>query len=204
MQEEYNQLSDEQLVVLAQARDDLAEETLIRKYKSLIKNKSHLYFVAGSDAEDVMQEGMIGLFKAIHSYREGKNASFRTYADLCINRQILSAVKQATRMKYSPLNTSISIDNNSSNENSDLSIADTLHSSLQENPESIIIMKEKMERLENEGKGFFSELESKVLVEFLQGKNYYEIGKQMDKSPKSIDNALQRIRKKLENHLNGV
>lgn len=204
MQEDYNQLSDEQLVTLAQARDDLAEETLIRKYKTVIKNKSHFYFVSGADAEDVMQEGMIGLFKAIHSYKEGKNATFRTYADLCINRQILSAVKQATRMKYSPLNTSISIDHNGSNENNDLSIADTLYSSLEENPETIIIMKEKMEKLENEGKSFFSELESKVLMEFLQGKNYYEIGKLMDKSPKSIDNAIQRIRKKLENHLNGV
>jgi len=186
MQEDYSQLSDEQLVVLAQNRDDLAEEILIRKYKTVIKNKSHFYFVAGADAEDVMQEGMIGLFKAIHSYKEGKNASFRTYADLCINRQILSAI------------------NNSSNENNDLSLADSLPSNFEENPESIIIMKEKMERLENQRKSFFSDLESKVLVEFLQGKNYYEIGKLMDKSPKSIDNALQRIRKKLENHLNGV
>ncbi|QHI72811.1 RNA polymerase sporulation sigma factor SigH [Aminipila terrae] len=204
MQENYNQINDEELATLAQAGDELAEETLIRKYKSVIKNKSHLYFVTGADSEDVMQEGMIGLFKAIRSYREGRNASFRTYAELCINRQILTAVRQATRMKYSPLNTSISIDNKISDENYDVSIADTLYSSLEENPETIIIMKEKMQGLENEGKNFFSELESKVLVEFLQGKNYNDIGKLMNKTPKSIDNAIQRIRKKLENHLNRV
>ncbi|QAT43534.1 RNA polymerase sporulation sigma factor SigH [Aminipila luticellarii] len=202
MQENYNQTSDEQLAALAQAGDELAEENLIRKYKGAIKNKSRLYFVTGADAEDVMQEGMIGLFKAIRSYREGRNASFRTYAELCINRQILSAVKQAARMKYSPLNTSISIENKFFDESHEISIADTLYSSLQENPETIIIMREKMEGLESEGKSFFSELESKVLVEFLQGKSYNEIGKLMNKSPKSIDNAVQRIRKKLENHLN--
>ncbi|WP_312092638.1 RNA polymerase sporulation sigma factor SigH [Aminipila sp.] len=202
MQEDYNQVSDEQLAVLAQAGDELAEETLIRKYKTLIRNRSYLYFVAGADAEDVMQEGMIGLFKAIRSYKEDKKASFRTYAELCINRQILTAVKQAARLKYSPLNTSISIDNNSSDKDSDISIADTLHSSLEENPEMILIMKEKMEGLENERRTFFSDLESKVLVEFLQGKNYNEIGKVLGKSPKSIDNAIQRIRKKLEEHLN--
>lgn len=201
MQEDYSQITDEQLVALAQSRDERAEETLIRRYKKVIKNKSHFYFVVGSDAEDVMQEGMIGLFKAIHSYNELKKASFRTYAELCINRQILSAVKQATRMKYSPLNTSISIDNKISSENNDGSIVDTLSSSLDNDPENILIMKEKMEGLEHEGKNFFSKLESKVLVEFLQGKNYNTIGKMMDKSPKSIDNAIQRIRKKLEEHL---
>lgn len=201
MHENYKQMSDEQLVELAQGGDEIAEEILIRKYKTLIKYKSHLYFAVGTDSEDLMQEGMIGLFKAIRSYENEKKASFRTYADICINRQILSVVKQSTRMKYSPLNTSISIDNNCFSEDNDISIADVLPSSLNDDPETILIMKEKMQGLESEGKSFFSQLESKVLVEVLRGKNYNEIGKMMDKSPKSIDNAIQRIRKKLEIHL---
>ncbi|QIB70250.1 RNA polymerase sporulation sigma factor SigH [Aminipila butyrica] len=207
MQDECNhigeELSDEELAALAQAGDQLAEETLIRKYKTVIRGKSRLYFVAGADAEDVIQEGMLGLFKAIRSYRNDRNASFRTYAELCINRQILSAVKQAARMKYSPLNTSISIENRVMDEREDIRLADTLCSGSEADPETILLMKEKMAGLESEGKSLFSQMESRVLVEFLQGKNYSEIGKLLNKPPKSIDNAIQRIRKKLEEHLRG-
>lgn len=202
MLEEFNQMKDEELVFLAQGANVQAEEVLIRKYKAVIKAKSRLYFVVGGDVEDIMQEGMIGLLKAIRSYKEGKQASFRTYAELCINRQIISAVKQAGRLKYSPLNTSISIDDSSGNgDTKDVSISDILAAGVENDPENILIMKEKMEGLESEGKDFFSDLESRVLVEFLQGKNYNEIGRLMGKSAKSIDNAIQRIRKKLETHL---
>ncbi|MFV0517677.1 MAG: RNA polymerase sporulation sigma factor SigH [Aminipila sp.] len=203
MLEQYNQISDEELVILAQATDGLAEEVLIRKYKSVIKTKSHLYFVVGADAEDVMQEGMIGLFKAIRSYKTDKGASFRTYAELCINRQILSAVKQAGRMKYFPLNTSISIDD-SFDGDTEGSIVEILTAGLENDPETVLIMKEKMSGLESEGDKLFSQMEKKVLVHFLQGKNYNEISKIIGKSPKSIDNAIQRIRKKLETRLGGI
>lgn len=204
MQEKYKQIKDEELVALAQASDEFAEETLIRKYKKIIKYKAHLYFVVGADSEDLMQEGMIGLFKAIRSYKSDKNASFRTYAEICINSQIVSAVRQSTRLKNSPLNTSISIDWNGFDDDNDVKILDGLTCGINGDPEAILIMKEKMEGLGIEGKSFFSELESKVLVEILKGKNYNDIGKMMGKTPKSIDNAIQRIRKKLEIHLKRV
>ncbi|WP_245156688.1 RNA polymerase sporulation sigma factor SigH [Clostridium aminobutyricum] len=201
---EYRELLDEELVVKAQAGDEAAEEALIRKYKDVIRTKAHLYFMVGADSEDVVQEGMIGLFKAIRSYEQDKAASFRTYADICINRQILSAVKHATRLKYSPLNTSIPLYSDDFNDSSDMSIAEILASGIENDPEAILIMKEKMSFIEKEGRSFFSEMENKVLSEFLQGKNYTEIGQIMGKSPKSIDNAIQRIRKKLEAHLSGI
>jgi RNA polymerase sporulation-specific sigma factor len=204
MQLDYSDMLDGELVAKAQAGDDGSEEILIRKYKDVIRTKAHLYFMVGADSEDVVQEGMIGLFKAIRSYEDGKAASFRTYADICINRQILSAVKHATRLKYSPLNTSVSLYNDDSNDSGDMSIAEVLSSGAENDPVAILIMKEKMSLIEKEGKSFFSEMENKVLSEFLQGRNYNEIAMIMEKSPKSIDNAIQRIRKKLETHLSGI
>lgn len=204
MQLKYKDVLDEELVAKAQAGDDEAEEALIRKYKEVIRTKAHLYFMVGADSEDVVQEGMIGLFKAIRSYEQEKAASFRTYADVCINRQILSAVKHATRLKYSPLNTSVSLYSDDFSNNNDMSIAEWLASGTEDDPEAILIMKEKMALIEKEGKRFFSDMENKVLSEFLQGKTYTEIGQNLGKSSKSIDNAIQRIRKKLEAHLSGI
>lgn len=204
MQLKYKDLLDEELVEKAQYGDDEAEEVLIRKYKEVIRTKAHLYFMVGADSEDVVQEGMIGLFKAIRSYEQEKAASFRTYADVCINRQILSAVKHATRLKYSPLNTSVSLYSDDSSDNNEMSIAEWLASGTEDDPEAILIMKEKMALIEKEGKNFFSDMENKVLSEFLQGKTYTEIGQDLGKSSKSIDNAIQRIRKKLEAHLSGI
>lgn len=204
MQLKYKDVLDEELVAKAQAGDDEAEEALIRKYKEVIRTKAHLYFMVGADSEDVVQEGMIGLFKAIRSYEQEKAASFRTYADVCINRQILSAVKHATRLKYSPLNTSVSLYSDDFSNKNDMSIAEWLASGTEDDPEAILIMKEKMALIEKEGKRFFSDMENKVLSEFLQGKTYTEIGQNLGKSSKSIDNAIQRIRKKLEAHLSGI
>lgn len=204
MQLKYKDLLDEELVEKAQTGDDEAEEALIRKYKEVIRTKAHLYFMVGADSEDVVQEGTIGLFKAIRSYEQEKAASFRTYADVCINRQILSAVKHATRLKYSPLNTSVSLYSDDFSDNNDMSIAEWLASGTEDDPEAILIMKEKMALIEKEGKNFFSDMENKVLSEFLQGKTYTQIGQNLGKSSKSIDNAIQRIRKKLEAHLGGI
>lgn len=210
MQAKYSEMCDADLVSLSQEGDSDAEEALIRKYKGMIRAKSHLYFVMGADAEDVMQEGMIGMFRAIHSYDHEKQATFKTYAEICINRQILSAVKHAARMKYAPLNTSISLntsvstDNRSFGEKLDGTLEDSLTAGIGDDPEAVLIMKEKMEGIENSGKGFFSEMESKVLVEFLQGKTCRQIAINMGKSAKSVDNAIQRARKKLENHLSNL
>lgn len=194
---------DEDLVDRARNNDEVAMELLIRRYKDVIKLKSQLYYMEGSDADDVMQEGMIGLFKAIRSYDREKEASFKTYADLCITRQIFSAIKQATRLKNSPLNNSVSIDSSMGDAEGDSTFAELFSASSEDEPESALILKEKMRKLEDPELNFFSEMESQVLYEYLQGRDCDEIGKSLNKSAKSIDNALQRIRKKLETHLTG-
>ena len=195
------QIIDEDLVEKARSNDEAAMELLIRRYKDVIKLKSQLYYMEGADADDVMQEGMIGLFKAIRSYDREKEASFKTYADLCITRQIFSAIKQATRLKNSPLNNSVSIDSSIGDSEGEATFAELFSASSEDEPESVLILKEKMRKLEDPDSNFFSEMESHVLYEYLQGRDCDEIGKLMNKTPKSIDNALQRIRKKLENHL---
>lgn len=197
----FSEYTDEQLAVLARNGEEEATDTLIRRYKAVVRSKAKLYFVAGSEADDVVQEGMIGLLKAVRSYEEGKNASFKTYADLCISRQIYTAMKHASTLKNSPLNNSVSIDNTIDDENGEGTFAELFSASSEDEPESALIFKEKMKKLEDEKGEFFSDFESRVLMGFLQGRNCAEIGEDMDKSPKSIDNALQRIRKKLENHL---
>lgn len=194
---------DEDLVDRARNNDEVAMEFLIRRYKDVIKLKSQLYYMEGSDADDVMQEGMIGLFKAIRSYDREKEASFKTYADLCITRQIFSAIKQATRLKNSPLNNSVSIDSSMGDAEGESTFAELFSASSEDEPESALILKEKMRKLEDPELNFFSEMESQVLYEYLQGRDCDEIGKSLNKSAKSIDNALQRIRKKLETHLTG-
>lgn len=194
---------DEDLVDRARNNDEVAMELLIRRYKDVIKLKSQLYYMEGSDADDVMQEGMIGLFKAIRSYDREKEASFKTYADLCITRQIFSAIKQATRLKNSPLNNSVSIDSSMGDAEGESTFAELFSASSEDEPESALILKEKMRKLEDPELNFFSEMESQVLYEYLQGRDCDEIGKSLNKSAKSIDNALQRIRKKLETHLTG-
>ena len=194
---------DEDLVDRARNNDEVAMELLIRRYKDVIKLKSQLYYMEGSDADDVMQEGMIGLFKAIRSYDREKETSFKTYADLCITRQIFSAIKQATRLKNSPLNNSVSIYSSMGDAEGESTFAELFSASSEDEPESALILKEKMRKLEDPELNFFSEMESQVLYEYLQGRDCDEIGKSLNKSAKSIDNALQRIRKKLETHLTG-
>lgn len=201
--EEETCVIDEELVERARSNDEEAMEILVRRYKDVIKLKSQLYYMEGADADDVMQEGMIGLFKAIRSYERDREASFKTYADLCITRQIFSAIKQATRLKNSPLNNSVSIDSSIGDAEGEPTYAELFSASSEDEPESALILKEKMRKLEDPESNFFSEMESQVLYEYLQGKDCTEIGKSMNKSAKSIDNALQRIRKKLEIHLTG-
>ena len=190
-------LTDEQLVKMSQEGSETAEEILIEKYKSLVKNKAKAYYIAGADNEDVVQEGMIGLFKAIRSYDANKEAAFKTYADTCINSQIITAIKKANRRKHQPLNESISLYSEVSEGDWETTMQDVLEGSGENDPEAMTLAREIAESLREEGSEIFSEFEWKVWSEKLKGHDYQEIAQTLQKSPKSIDNALQRIKKKI-------
>lgn len=197
----YNIFTDEILVKMAQEGSTTAEEYLIEKYKEVAKIKTKTYFIAGADNEDVVQEGMIGIFKAIRGFDGSKNASFRTFAELCINRQIITAIKTANRKKHQPLNQSISIYTNGDSNGDDgegvSEIIETLHSGSDTDPETLMVTKEIVDYLIENDNGIFSKFENKVLTEKLKGKDYIEIAAMFHKKPKVVDNALQRIKNKI-------
>jgi len=197
----YAELDDEKLVALAQGGDESAEEYLIRKYKDVVRSKAHLYFMAGADREDIVQEGMIGIFKAIRSYNKAKEASFHTFAEICINRQIITAVKRATRLKHSPLNTSVSLNRPLSDAEPDTTLEETLSSDSNTDPEALFLLKEDMDYIEGNGAEIFSDLELSVWNEYLKGRSYTQIAEITGRSPKAIDNAIQRTKRKLELYL---
>ena len=193
---------DEELLVIQAQEGDLdAMDALIRLYIPGIRSKAGLYFMAGAEREDVMQEGLIGLFKAIRTYEAEKEASFKTYAEVCITHQIISAVKSSKTLKSQPLNDSLSIDFGIENPDGTCVTGDSPFLSSRENPENILIMKEKMQKLEKKKSQIFSEFERKVLLEFLRGKNCAQIGQLMGRTSKSVDNAIQRIKRKLQDIL---
>lgn len=194
-------LTDEQLVKMAQEGSETAEEILIEKYKNLVKSKSKLYYIVGADSEDVVQEGMIGLFKAIRGYNEDKEASFKTYAEMCVNSQILTAIKKANRLKHQPLNEFVSFSKEVEEGERDATLGDVLRASHANEPEELMLLKEVVHYLKAYDSGLFSDFEWKVWTEKLKGKSYLEISEALEKSPKSIDNALQRIKKKLVAYL---
>nr|WP_305146664.1 RNA polymerase sporulation sigma factor SigH [Anaerovorax odorimutans] len=190
-------MTDEQLVEIAQGGNLEAEEFLIRKYKEVVSSRSKLYFIMGADGEDVVQEGMIGLFKAIKSYDSSKDASFHTFAELCVNRQIITAIKTASRLKHSPLNTSISLNKPVSDEEPDGTLEETLSAGSNSDPEAQLVLKDVFASIiSNEG-NIFSKFEMQVWNEYLQGKNYRQIAESLEKSPKAVDNAIQRTKKKI-------
>lgn len=198
-------LTDEQLVKMAQEGSETAEEILINKYKSFVRGKAKAYYIAGADQDDVVQEGMIGLFKAIRSFDPDKTAGFRTFADTCVNSQILTAIKKANRQKHMPLNESVSLNSAISPDEADgrtnITLGDIVQASLDEEPESALLMRELTETLSSSGNSIFSELELRVWNEKLQGSTYKEIAEKLGKSPKTIDNAIQRIKKKVVAYL---
>ena len=194
------QRTEEELVQLAQQGDVDAEEFLIRKYKNVIKTKARLYFMVGADRDDVVQEGMIGIFKAIRSYDPERQTTFRTFAELCVNRQILTAIKRASRMKHSPLNTSVSL-NKPLAEGEPDTLGETLSTDSASDPEAILLIKEMVDYINSNGSELFSELELKVWYAYLQGKSYVQIAEDMGKTPKTIDNAIQRTKRKLASYL---
>ena len=188
----FNVLPDESLVKMAQEGSLTAEEFLIDKYKELVKKRAHLYFIVGGDRDDVIQEGMIGIFKAIQSFDEEKEASFRTYVQTCIKGQIFNAIKGANRLKHQPLNESISIDEEGENRLDQIIIQGA-----EADPEERLILKELLELLMDDQKKGFSKAEGEVLDLMLEGHNRKEISKILDKPYKSIDNTMQRIKKKI-------
>ena len=190
----------EESLILALAKDGntRAVEFLLNKYKNLVKSKSRTYFLIGAEKSDIIQEGMIGLYKAIKDYNPQSGSSFRTFADLCITRQIITAVKTATRLKHMPLNSYISLNKNSNDENDDSPI-ESIREVFHPDPEEIMINKERLTMLETKLKESLSKYEIAVLNCYISGKSYTEIASELKRSEKSIDNALQRIKKKLEN-----
>ena len=200
-QDNYNILTDEELVKMAQEGSATAEEFLISKYKELAKRKAGAYFIMGGDKEDVIQEGMIGIFKAIRQYRDDRNTSFRTFAELCITRQIISAIRKANLRKHSILNESVSLNDEREPDGEHQPLEETQRAKEDMNPEALLMMKEVSEYLKAESGEIFSPLEKMVWARMLQGKNYREIAAELHRSSKTVDNAMQRIKKKIYGHL---
>lgn len=197
----YTEMTDEEIVELAQQGDQFAIEFLVDKYKNFVRAKARSYFLIGADKEDIIQEGMIGLFKAIRDYRLDKLTSFRAFAELCITRQIITAIKTATRQKHIPLNSYVSLNKPIYDEESDRTLIDILSTNKITNPEDIIISREEFIFIEKKMGEILSSLEWKVLMAYLEGKSYQEIAAELKRHVKSIDNALQRVKRKLEKYL---
>ncbi|NMB11154.1 MAG: RNA polymerase sporulation sigma factor SigH [Firmicutes bacterium] len=192
---------DEQLVELVREGDELALEYMISKYKNFVRAKARSYFLIGADREDIIQEGMIGLYKAIRDFRPDKLASFRAFAELCITRQIITAIKTATRQKHIPLNSYVSLNKPIYDEESDRTLLDVLSGTKITDPEELVISREEFIHIEQKMGEFLSDLEWKVLMYYLEGKSYQEIADSLGRHVKSVDNALQRVKRKLERYL---
>ncbi|MBU3160166.1 RNA polymerase sporulation sigma factor SigH [Clostridium frigoris] len=189
---------DEEVVIEAQISNVRAQEYLINKYKNFVKARAKSYFLIGADKEDIYQEGMIGLYKAIRDFRSDRLSSFRAFAEICVTRQIITAIKTATRQKHIPLNTYISLNKPIYDEESDRTLLDVLSGAKITDPEELVISREEVISIQNEIGEVLSELEMEVLMSYLDGKSYQEIACDLDRHAKSIDNALQRVKRKLE------
>ena len=189
---------DEEVVIEAQKRNTRAQEFLINKYKNFVKAKAKSYFLIGADKEDIYQEGMIGLYKAIRDFKADRLSSFRAFAEICVTRQIITAIKTATRQKHIPLNTYISLNKPIYDDESDRTLLDVLSGAKITDPEELVISREEVINIQNEIGEVLSELEMEVLMSYLDGKSYQEIACDLDRHAKSIDNALQRVKRKLE------
>lgn len=198
----YSGMTDEELVSLAKADDPAAADELYHRYKNVVRGKARPYFLVGADREDLLQEGMIGFFKAVRDYDGAKNSGFRPFAEICIVRQILTAIKQATRLKHAPLNKYESLYSPVYDGDSDKQLMDVIGSSSALDPEELYIKQEFSLAFEQAVNNELTPFERSVLERFLDGKSYAEIAKELERTTKAVDNALQRIRKKLERMLN--
>jgi len=194
----YENMTDEDVVYLAQKGDKAAAEYVVSKYKDFVEMRSVPYFMAGADRDDLIQEGLIGLYKAVKSYSPQKLANFKTFAEVCVVRQMISAVKSSTRKKNSPLNHYVSI--HISDDEPD-AISAKLIDIKNANPESLLIEKETEQGMKQKINSVLSDFESEVLSYYLSGLSYKEIADFIEKSPKAVDNALFRIKKKIEKYI---
>lgn len=197
----YEDMGDEDIVEQARNGDPKALEYLITKYKNFVRVKARSYFLIGADREDIIQEGMIGLYKAIRDYNRDKLSSFKAFAELCITRQIITAIKTATRQKHIPLNSYISLNKPIYDEDSDRTLIDVISGAKITDPEELIISREELAHMECKMGEILSDLELEVLNAYLEGKSYQEIADELDRHVKSIDNALQRVKRKFERYL---
>jgi len=193
--------TDEDFVEVAKEGNEVATEYIINKYKNFVRVKAKSYFLIGADREDIIQEGMIGLYKAIRDFRADKLSSFRAFAELCITRQIITAIKTATRQKHIPLNSYVSLNKPIYDDDSDRTMLDVLSMTKICNPEEVFITHELSDDLREKIQKNLSDLESKVLMSYLEGKSYQEMAKELNRHVKSIDNALQRVKRKIEKTL---
>ena len=197
----FDNLDDEDIVEDAKKGDPQALEYLITKYKNFVRAKARSYFLIGADREDIIQEGMIGLYKAVRDYNKDKLTSFKAFAELCITRQIITAIKTATRQKHIPLNSYVSLNKPIYDEESDRTLLDVISGAKITDPEELIISREELASMESKIGEILSDLELEVLMSYLEGKSYQEIAVDLDRHVKSIDNALQRVKRKLERYL---
>jgi RNA polymerase sporulation-specific sigma factor len=205
MSENLGDLDDEALVERVREGDELALDLLLTRYRHYARAKARSYFLAGADKEDIVQEGMIGLFKAIRDFQGEKNTAFRAFAELCITRQIITAIKTATRQKHMPLNSYVSLNKPSSQDDDDQrSLADTLVAPTFSDPIDLVISAEEVADIRSSMGRVLSSLETEVLRLYMDGKSYQQIADSLGRHVKSIDNALQRIKRKLEQHLPGA
>lgn len=195
-------LTDEEVIAqIKDNEDDCAMYYLISKYRNFVRAKARSYFLIGADREDIIQEGMIGLYKSIRDFRTDKQASFRVFAELCVTRQIITAIKTATRQKHIPLNSYLSLNKPIYDEDSDRTLLDILSGIKVADPEELVISREEFIDIEATMSDILSDLEWKVLMYYLDGKSYQEIAEELHRHIKSIDNALQRVKRKLEKYM---
>ncbi|WP_034328602.1 RNA polymerase sporulation sigma factor SigH [Alkaliphilus transvaalensis] len=199
--ESHTDIPDEAIVEDAKNGDLVALELIIKKYRNFVRAKARSYFLIGADREDIVQEGMIGLYKAIRDFRSDKLSSFKAFAELCITRQIITAIKTATRQKHIPLNSYVSLNKPIYDEESDRTLLDVISGHKITDPEELIICREELGQIEGKIGEILSDLEWKVLMLYLQGRSYQEIAGDLNRHVKSIDNALQRVKRKLEKYL---
>ena len=192
----YNDIPDEQLIKQIRLGDNNAQNYLLEKYKSLVNMKANSFFLVGAEDDDMVQEGMIGLFKAIQSFDLEKNNSFKTFANLCIERQLITAIKTSNRQKHMPLNSSFSLNLSAYEENDDTTVMEILDTNTAEDPLDTITKREYIEFVENKIDKNLSGFEKQVLSRYIQGESYVDIANKLNSPVKSIDNAIQRIRKK--------
>ena len=193
--------TDEGLVERARSGDELAIELLLARYRHYARAKARSYFLAGGDKEDIVQEGMIGLYKAIRDFEAHHETAFRAFAELCITRQIITAIKTATRQKHQPLNSYVSLNKPMGGEDDDRPLAESIATREISDPAELVISAEEVAAIRTTVGEVLSELEAEVLQLYMDGKSYQQIADMLDRHVKSIDNALQRIKRKLEQHL---